>query len=243
VAAIAGQYLKKQVLELGGSDPYIVMPSADLPKAIEWAVNSRLISNGQSCIAAKRFIIHEAIYESFLKGLKEKLSVLTFGDPMDPAVRIGPLARRDLADQLRSQVESAVSSGAKVEAQYFFETDNPHFVPITLLVNIQKDNPIYGQELFGPVFSIYTVKSCREALELANDSTFGLGASVWTNDLEEQDLFIKELEAGSVFINSMVSSNAAMPFGGIKNSGYGRELSEEGLKEFCNIKTVVINKI
>ncbi|MBC7486848.1 MAG: NAD-dependent succinate-semialdehyde dehydrogenase [Cytophagaceae bacterium] len=241
VAALAGKHLKKQVLELGGSDPFIIMPSADLSQASQWAVKARLISNGQSCIAAKRFIIHEKVYDDFLAAIKKKLSTLKFGDPMDQSVNIGPLARLDLADQLRKQVKQAVNGGALVEAEYFFDTTNLHFVPITILSNIQKDNPVYHQELFGPVFSVFKVKNSQEALLLANDSPFGLGSSVWTMDKEEQDFFIKQLEAGSVFVNSMMASNAAIPFGGIKNSGYGRELAEEGLKEFCNVKSIVIN--
>jgi succinate-semialdehyde dehydrogenase/glutarate-semialdehyde dehydrogenase len=240
VAALAGKYLKKQVLELGGSDPFIILPSADLALASQWAVKARLISNGQSCIAAKRFIVHEKVYDEFIESVKKQLAVLKFGDPMDSSVSIGPLARIDLADQLREQVKHAVEAGAQIEAEYFFETDNLHFTPITLLVNIGKDNPIYRQEVFGPVFLIFKVKDSQQALRLANDSPYGLGASVWTSDLAEQSYFIKHLEAGGVFVNSMVASNAALPFGGIKNSGYGRELSEEGLKEFCNIKAVAV---
>ncbi len=242
VAALAGKYLKKQVLELGGSDPFIVMPGASIAEASKWALKARLISNGQSCIAAKRFVIHEKVYDEFITSLKEQLAVLKFGDPLDPAINIGPLARKDLADQLRAQVLQAIQAGARIEAEYFFETDNPHFVPITLLSEVTKDNPVYSQELFGPVFMLFKVKDKQEALTLANDSPFGLGASVWTSDQEEQSFFILGLEAGSVFVNSMVASNAAIPFGGIKNSGYGRELAEEGLKEFCNVKAVVIEK-
>ena len=241
VASFAGKYLKKQVLELGGSDPYIVMPSADLKLAAQWAVKARMISNGQSCIAAKRFIIHEQVYEEWMSSLKQHLSLLKFGDPMEPAVQVGPLARIDLADQLRMQVAQAVNAGASVEANYFFETVNMHFVPITILVNIKRENPVYSQELFGPVFCVFKVKSKEEALALANDSPFGLGASVWTLEKEEQSFFSNQLESGAVFVNSIVASNAAVPFGGIKNSGYGRELAEEGLKEFCNVKAIVIN--
>jgi len=242
VASLAGKYLKKQVLELGGSDPFIIMPSADLSQASQSAVKARLISNGQSCIAAKRFIIHESIYDEFLESVKKKLAVLNFGDPMDESVSIGPLARLDLADQLRAQVALALNSGASIEAEYFFKTDNPHFTPVTVLINIDPKNPVYDQELFGPVFLVFKVKNAEEALALANDSLFGLGASVWTTDKKEQSFFIQHLESGSVFINSMVVSNAVLPFGGIKNSGYGRELAEEGLKEFCNIKAVNIDK-
>jgi succinate-semialdehyde dehydrogenase/glutarate-semialdehyde dehydrogenase len=242
VASVAGKHLKKQVLELGGSDPFIVMPNADLVSAAQWAVKARMISNGQSCIAAKRFIIHEQVYTEWMSLIKQQLALLKFGDPMEPTVNVGPLARKDLADQLRTQVRQAVEAGAHIEASYFFETENPHFVPITVLVNIKKDNPTYNQELFGPVFSVFKVTSKEEALALANDSPFGLGASVWTLDKEDESFFTNQLEAGSVFVNSMVASNAAVPFGGIKNSGYGRELAEEGLKEFCNIKAIVINK-
>ncbi|MDF2454820.1 MAG: NAD-dependent succinate-semialdehyde dehydrogenase [Cytophagaceae bacterium] len=243
VAALAGKYLKKQVLELGGSDPFIVMPSADVALAAEWAVKARLICNGQSCIAAKRFIIHEKVYDEWLSLIKQQLELLKFGDPLDASVNIGPLARKDLADQLRAQVQEAVEAGARVEAEYFFETENANFVPVSVLVNIKKDNPIYHQELFGPVFLVYKVSNNEEALTLANDSPFGLGSSVWTSNEDEQLFFIHFLEAGSVFVNSMMASNAAMPFGGIKNSGYGRELAEEGLKEFCNVKAISINKL
>ena len=242
VASLAGKYLKKQVLELGGSDPFIVMPSADVALAAQWAVKARLISNGQSCIAAKRFILHDNVFDEFMSLIKKHLSLLVFGNPLDPTVQIGPLARIDLADQLRKQVQQAVDGGAHIEASYFFETENPHFVPVTVLVNIYKNNPIYHQELFGPVFSVFKVTSKEEAVALANDSPFGLGASVWTREQDEQIFFTKEVEAGSVFVNSMVASNASVPFGGIKNSGYGRELAEEGLKEFCNIKTIVVTK-
>jgi succinate-semialdehyde dehydrogenase / glutarate-semialdehyde dehydrogenase len=241
VASLAGKHLKKQVLELGGSDPFIVLPSADVKSAAQWAVKARLISNGQSCIAAKRFIIHEKVYDEFMQLLQKLLSLLKFGDPMDASVHIGPLARRDLAENLRTQVKQAIEAGAYLEAAYFFETDHPNFIPVTVLTNISKNNPIYNQELFGPVFSVHKVHTQEEALVLANDSPFGLGASVWTSDKEEQLFFIQQLEAGSVFVNSIVASDAALPFGGIKNSGYGRELAEEGLKECCNTKTVVVN--
>ncbi|MDB5272160.1 MAG: putative aldehyde dehydrogenase [Chitinophagaceae bacterium] len=241
VAALAGKHLKKQVLELGGSDPFIVLPTANVKLAAETAVKARMISNGQSCIAAKRFLVDEKIYDQFISLVKQELSVLKFGNPMEPSVNIGPLARRDLADQLRKQVQQGVEAGATIEAEYFFETDNLNFVPVTLLGNIKKDNPAYSQELFGPVFSIYKFKNREEALTLANDTPFGLGSSIWTNDTEEQSFFIRYLEAGSVFVNSMVVSNEALPFGGVKSSGYGRELSEEGLKEFCNVKAAAIS--
>lgn len=241
VAAIAGRNLKKQVLELGGSDPFIVMPSADIKEAAYWARMSRLINNGQSCIAAKRFMIHEKVYDAFLAALKEELRLLKMGDPLDPTVHIGPLARFDLVSQLQVQVDQSVALGAVVEAQYTLPEKHAMFAPITVLSGVGKGMPAYDQELFGPVFSLFKVKSIEEAIVLANDSSFGLGASVWTREEREQRLCEEKLEAGSVFVNAMVRSDPSLPFGGIKNSGYGRELSEEGLREFCNVKTIVRN--
>ena len=239
VASIAGRYLKKQVLELGGNDPFIVMPSAHLKDAVHWAVKSRLINNGQSCIAAKRFIIHESIYNDFIQSLKTELSALKIGDPSDVTIDIGPLARVDLVEVLKRQVDESVKQGAKIEAQFAYDKPHSFFAPITILSSIKKGMPAYHEELFGPVFSVFKVSSIEEAIALANDSLYGLGASVWSEDADEQTLCAQQLEAGSVFINAMVRSDSSLPFGGIKNSGYGRELSEEGLKEFCNVKTIV----
>ncbi len=239
VASIAGKNLKKQVLELGGSDPFLVMPSADVKEAAYWARMSRLINNGQSCIAAKRFIVHEKVYDAFVVALKDELAQLKIGDPLDPTVHIGPLARVDLVKQLKDQVAQSVAQGAVVEAEYTIAEEHHLFAPITILSGVKKGMPAYEQELFGPVFTLFKVGSIEEAILLANDSVYGLGASVWTKEEREQVLCEEKLEAGSVFINAMVRSDPGLPFGGIKHSGYGRELSEEGLREFCNVKTMV----
>jgi len=242
VAALAGNHLKKQVLELGGNDPFVIMPSAQIKEAAHWAMKSRLINNGQSCIAAKRFIVHEAVYDEFLRALKAEIAALKIGDPFDPSVHVGPLARIDLVEGLKKQLDESVTQGATIEAQYTYAMPHPCFAPITILSGIKKGMPAYHEELFGPVFCLFKVQSVEEAIALANDSVYGLGASVWTKDINEQTLCEQSIEAGSVFINAIVKSNPSLPFGGVKNSGYGRELSEEGLREFCNVKTIVVNR-
>ena len=242
VAGIAGKQVKKTVLELGGSDPFIVMPSADLDLAIATAVKARTINNGQSCIAAKRFIIHEQIYDEFEKGFVESMKELRVGDPLDPSTDIGPLATEQI---LKDLVRVSVAAGSKVltGGQKFKADDNlarGHFYEPTLLVDIPKNSPAYCDELFGPVASLFRVNNVNEAIDLANATPFGLGSAAWTNDESEIRRCVDELEAGSVFINGMVASDPRLPFGGVKHSGYGRELGEFGIREFVNIKTVWI---
>ncbi|MEP6707187.1 MAG: NAD-dependent succinate-semialdehyde dehydrogenase [Pyrinomonadaceae bacterium] len=245
VAAIAGKQIKKTVLELGGSDPFIVMPSADLDKAVTTAVKARTINNGQSCIAAKRFIIHESIYDKFESRFVEVMKALLVGDPSDEATDIGPLATRQILADLEEQVRKSVASGARVltggerfKAPGHLAKGN--FFEPTVLVDIPKGSPAYADEIFGPVASLFRVGNVDEAIELANATPFGLGAAAWTNDAGEQSRFIGEIDAGSVFINGMVASDPRLPFGGVKNSGYGRELGAFGIREFVNVKTVWI---
>jgi succinate-semialdehyde dehydrogenase / glutarate-semialdehyde dehydrogenase len=246
VASIAGKQIKKTVLELGGSDPFIVMPSADLETAATTAVKARTINNGQSCIAAKRFIVHTQIYEEFEKRFVESMKALRVGDPLDEAIDIGPLATAQILKDLEDQVQVSVAAGAKIlTGGQKFKADGElargNFYEPTVLADIPKDSPAYRDELFGPVASLFRVANIDEAIELANDTPFGLGSAAWTNDESELKRFVEELEAGSVFINGMVASDPRLPFGGVKNSGYGRELGEFGIREFVNIKTVWIN--
>jgi succinate-semialdehyde dehydrogenase/glutarate-semialdehyde dehydrogenase len=240
VASFAGRQVKKTVLELGGSDPFIVMPSAHLNDAVAVAVRARTINNGQSCIAAKRFIIHESIFDEFQERLVERMSALKVGDPMEPGTDIGPLATEHVAADLQEQVDKTVRMGAKLLLGRKRLEGRGFFFPPTVLTQIPKGSPAYQEELFGPVASLLRASRLEEAIEIANDTPFGLGASAWTNDAREQEEFIAELQAGLVFINGMVASDPSLPFGGIKQSGYGRELSHHGIREFVNIKTVVI---
>jgi succinate-semialdehyde dehydrogenase/glutarate-semialdehyde dehydrogenase len=240
VAAAAGRNLKKSVIELGGSDPFIVMPSADLDSAIETAVTARMINNGQSCIAAKRFIIHEAIYDGFIRGFASKVSALRVGDPIEPATQIGPLATSQIRDDLEKQVNATVSSGAHVLAGGKRLDRAGYYFSPTVLVDVPAGSPAESEELFGPVASVWKVSGIDDAIARANGTDFGLGASAWTNDTAERDRFVREIEAGLVFINGMVVSEASLPFGGVKSSGYGRELSEFGIREFVNIKSVKV---
>jgi succinate-semialdehyde dehydrogenase/glutarate-semialdehyde dehydrogenase len=240
VASQCGKQIKKTVLELGGSDPFIVMPSANLDEAVQTAVRARCINNGQSCIAAKRFIVHESIYAEFEQKFTEGMKKLKVGDPMDLATEVGPLATAGGVSELEDQVKRAVAGGAKLLAGGK-RIDGPgNFYEPTVLANIPKSNPVYYEEIFGPVAMLFRASGVDEAIEIANDSDFGLASSVWTNDEAERGRFIGEIEAGAVFINGMVASDPRLPFGGVKNSGYGRELSEFGIREFCNIKTVWI---
>jgi succinate-semialdehyde dehydrogenase/glutarate-semialdehyde dehydrogenase len=245
VAGTAGKQIKKTVLELGGSDPFIVMPSADLETAATTAVKARTINNGQSCIAAKRFIVHTQIYEKFEKRFVEAMKALRIGDPMDEATDIGPLATEQILKDLEAQVQVSVAAGAKIltGGQKFKASGNlsgGNFYEPTVLADIPKDSPAYRDEIFGPVASLFRVANIDEAIDLANATPFGLGSAAWTNDAAERDRCIDEIEAGSVFINAMVASDPRLPFGGIKHSGYGRELGEFGIREFVNIKTVWI---
>jgi len=240
VAAVAGTHLKKTVLELGGSDPFIVMPSADLDRAIETAVRARTINNGQSCIAAKRFIVHEAVYDAFLQRFTEGMRRLTVGDPMDPATQLGPLAMAKLAEELEEQVARSVSLGARVLCGGTRTTPGSAWFPATVLADIPEQAPAFGDELFGPVGCVFRARSADDAIRIANATRFGLGASAWTTDAGEQERFAREIDSGSVFLNDMVVSDPRFPFGGVKSSGYGRELSDVGMREFTNIKTVRI---
>jgi succinate-semialdehyde dehydrogenase/glutarate-semialdehyde dehydrogenase len=245
VASIAGKHIKKAVLELGGSDPFIVMPSADLETAVTTAVKARTINNGQSCIAAKRFIVHDQIYDEFEKSFVEQMKKLRVGDPMIESTDIGPLATEQILKDIEEQVQVSVAAGAKILTggqKFKAEGDlaQGHFYQPTVLVDIPKGSPAYQDEIFGPVASLFRVANIEQAIELANATSFGLGSAAWTKDETEQARFIGELEAGSVFINGMVASDPRLPFGGIKHSGYGRELGEFGIREFVNIKTVWI---
>ncbi len=238
VGAGAAKRVKKVVLELGGSDPFIVMPSANLDEAVTVAVKARIVNNGQSCIAAKRFIVAEQIADKFEKAFVSKMEKLVVGDPLDEKTELGPLSTDSGVTSLDADVRKTVAAGAKVLTGGK-PLDRPgNFYAPTVLTNIPKDSPAYREELFGPVASIFRVKNADEAIRIANDTRFGLGASAWTNDKAEQERFINELEAGMVFINQMVSSDPRVPFGGVKRSGYGRELSTYGIREFTNIKTV-----
>ena len=234
----AGEHLKKTVLELGGSDAFVVMPTADLDKAIDTAVKARTINNGQSCIAAKRFIVHRAIAERFLAGFSTGMQALRMGDPLDPRTQLGPLASVRLAEELEDQVEESVAQGARLLCGGRRATPDSAFFPPTVLTDIPPDSPAYRDELFGPVGCVFVAADIDDAIRIANDTRFGLGASAWTNDPAEQERFARELDAGSVFVNDMVVSDARFPFGGVKASGYGRELSDVGLREFVNVKTV-----
>jgi succinate-semialdehyde dehydrogenase/glutarate-semialdehyde dehydrogenase len=239
VAAIAGREIKKCVLELGGSDPFIVMPSADVDAALTTAVKARTQNNGQSCIAAKRFLIADEIYDEFVSQFVEKMKALKIGDPLEEATEIGPLATPAIRDGVDEQVRKSIDAGAKLLLGGKPHDGVGNFYPPTVLAEIPKESPADGEEIFGPVALLFRVKDAAAAIELANDSCFGLGASAWTNDTNEQELFASELEAGMVFINAMVASDPRLPFGGVKRSGYGRELGSLGIREFMNAKTVV----
>jgi succinate-semialdehyde dehydrogenase/glutarate-semialdehyde dehydrogenase len=238
VASIAGAQIKKAVLELGGSDPFIVMPSADLDAASTIAVKARTGNNGQSCIAAKRFLVHTEVYDAFAELFAKKMAALVVGDPLEPGTDIGPVATESGRAELAELVDDAVAKGATVltggrapdRAGWFYEP--------TVLADLTDDMRIIMEETFGPVASLYRVADREEALAIANQTTFGLSSAVWTNDAEEEAWFIRNLDAGAVFINGMTISYPELPFGGIKDSGYGRELAAPGIREFCNLKTV-----
>jgi succinate-semialdehyde dehydrogenase/glutarate-semialdehyde dehydrogenase len=240
VAGIAGKQIKKTVLELGGSDPFIVMPSADLETAVTAAVKARTINNGQSCIAAKRFIIASDIYEAFENKFVEQMRKLRVGDPMEETTDIGPLATPQILKDLDEQVRKAVASGGRILTGGKQLEGPGNFYEPTVLTNISDKSPVYWEEVFGPVALLFRVETIEDAIQLANATTFGLGAAAWTNNPQERERFIEQLEAGLVFINEMVASDPRLPFGGIKHSGYGRELGEFGIHEFMNIKTVWI---
>jgi len=238
VGSGAAKRIKKVVLELGGSDPFIVMPSANLDEAVKIGVKARVINNGQSCIAAKRFIVSEEIADKFERAFVSTMQSLKLGDPFDEKTDVGPLATADAVTSLHADVRKTIEAGAKLLTGGKPVEGKGSFYEPTVLSNIPTNSPAYREELFGPVASIFRVKNAGEAIRIANDSRFGLGASAWTNDKSEQELFINELEAGMVFINQMVASDPRVPFGGVKRSGYGRELSTYGIREFTNVKTV-----
>src|SRR5689334_8545393 len=240
IASIAGKQIKKTVLELGGSDPFIVMPSAYLDEAVTTAVKARAINNGQSCIAAKRFVVAAEIYDEFERRFVTEMQALKIGDPMDESTDIGPLATPQIVNDLDEQVKRAVASGARVLTGGKKLARPGNFFEPTVLVDLDVNEPVSCEEIFGPVATLFRASDINEAVRIANATEFGLGSSAWTNDAKEQAQFIEELEAGAVFINGMVASDPRLPFGGVKNSGYGRELAEFGIREFVNIKTVWI---
>ncbi|MBV5261372.1 NAD-dependent succinate-semialdehyde dehydrogenase [Synechococcus moorigangaii CMS01] len=240
LASLAGQMIKPTLLELGGSDPFIVFPSADLEEAVTVGTVARTMNNGQSCIAAKRFILHEAIAPAFLEKLQQQFASLKVGDPMDPMTDIGPLATEGILQDIIGQVDRAVTAGAKVLLGGKPLDRAGYFYPPTILTALPPGAAILQEELFAPVALVLTVENIEQAIALANDIPFGLGASAWTTDATEQAQFIQDLEAGSVFINGMVKSDPRLPFGGIKRSGYGRELGLSGIRTFVNAKTVWI---
>ena len=238
VGAGAGQRIKKVVLELGGSDPFIVMPSANLEEAVAVGIKARVINNGQSCIAAKRFIVSDQIADKFQREFVAQMEKLRLGDPFDEKTDVGPLANAEAVRSLQADVSATVKAGAKLlTGGKPAERPGSFYLP-TVLTDIPESSPAYREELFGPVASIFRANNIDDAIRVANDSRFGLGASAWTNDKAEQDRFINELEAGMVFINQMVASDPRVPFGGVKRSGIGRELSTYGIREFTNVKTV-----
>jgi succinate-semialdehyde dehydrogenase/glutarate-semialdehyde dehydrogenase len=240
VGISAAKRIKKVVLELGGSDPFIVMRSADLDQSVSTAVKARIANNGQSCIAAKRFLVDEAIADRFEEQFVRRMEALRVGDPLNEETELGPMATREGAKELHAQVETSVGLGARVLTGGEPIPGRESFYPPTVLVDIPPGSPAYSEEFFGPVACLFRVKDAADAVRIANDTRFGLGASVWTRDPEERALFIRELQSGMVFINRMVASDPRIPFGGVKQSGFGRELGPWGIREFTNLKTVCI---
>jgi succinate-semialdehyde dehydrogenase / glutarate-semialdehyde dehydrogenase len=242
VAEEAGKHLKKTVLELGGSDPFIVLPSADVDAAVRTAITARTINNGQSCIAAKRFIVHAQVYDEFERRMVAGLARLTVGDPMDPHTDVGPLATAQILETVARQVDESVRAGARLLTGGR-RLDRPgNFYQVSALGRIPEDAPAYREEVFGPVALLFRVRDLDEAIELANGSVYGLGSSVWTNDKAERRRCVEELEAGTTFINAMVVSDPRLPFGGVKRSGFGRELARHGIREFVNVKSVSVTE-
>jgi len=241
VAGTAGREIKKTVLELGGSDPFVVMPSADLDRAAEVAVTSRCQNNGQSCISAKRFIVHEAVAGEFERRFVDRMASLRMGDPMEDTTDLGPLATEQGRKDVEDLVADAVAKGATVLVGGEAPDGPGWFYPATVVTGITPDMRMYHEEVFGPVAGLYRVAGLDEAIDLANATDFGLGSNAWTNDPEEQRRFVRDLAAGAVFVNGMTTSYPELPFGGVKTSGYGRELSAHGIREFCNIKTVWVS--
>ncbi|GAB2961929.1 NADP-dependent succinic semialdehyde dehydrogenase [Micromonospora polyrhachis] len=238
VGRTAGQELKKVVLELGGSDPFVVMPSADLDRAAETATTARCQNNGQSCIAAKRFIVHTDVYDAFAEAFVARMSALRVGDPMAADTDVGPLATEQGRADVEELVADAVAQGAWVPCGGQQPDEAGWWYPPTVVTELTPQMRMWSEEVFGPVAGLYRVSSYEEAIEVANGTSFGLGSNAWTRDPEEQERFATDLDAGSVFVNGMTTSFPELPFGGVKNSGHGRELSALGIREFCNIKTV-----
>jgi len=242
VASTAGAQVKTTVLELGGSDPFVVMPSADLGRAVEVATTARCQNNGQSCIAAKRFIVHEDVAAEFERLFAEALGALVVGDPLEQATDVGPLATEQGRADVEELVADATGKGARVLVGGTRREGTGWFYPPTLLTGITDDMRMYAEEVFGPVAGLFRVPSLEAAITLANDTEFGLGSNIWTDDPDEQERFIRDCEAGMVFVNGMTASYPELPFGGVKSSGYGRELSSHGIREFCNLKTVWVGE-
>ena len=236
----AGKNLKKTVLELGGSDAFIVLDDADLSKCVDSAVKGRMLNNGQSCIAAKRFIIHDDVYDEFLEMLKHSVASLNVGNPIQEETQVGPLAREDILDKIKSQVDQSVELGANLVCGGERVGSKGYFYAPTILTDITEDMPVYSQETFGPVFSVFRCSDIDKMLDLANDTDFGLGGSIWSENRDKALSIARRIETGAVFINDFTKSDPRLPFGGVKNSGYGRELSEFGIKEFVNVKTIAI---
>ena len=240
VASLAGKHLKKTVLELGGADPFIVLDDADLDAAVSTAVTARMLNQGQSCIAAKRFIVMKSVVKQFETALKGAFEALCYGDPMAQGTQVGPLAWPDLVDEIERQVIESVAAGARlVTGGRRPDLRGCYFEP-TILADVQKGMPVFSQETFGPVVTLITVRNEEEAILIANDSDFGLGGCVWTQDLKRGESVARRIASGAVFVNGMTKSDPRLPFGGIKKSGYGRELASYGIKEFVNIKTIWI---
>jgi succinate-semialdehyde dehydrogenase/glutarate-semialdehyde dehydrogenase len=230
--------MKKTVLELGGSDPFIVMPSADFEEAVTMAVKARVINNGQSCIAAKRFIVADGIYPEFEQRFVDRMKALKVGDPMAADTEVGPLATEKIRDELHDQVQRAVAAGGRLLTGGRKIGGPGFYYEPTVLVDVPRSSPVSREEFFGPVAMLFRARDAEEAIELANDSPYGLGSSVWTHDASEQAKFEEGIDAGQVFVNATVASDPRLPFGGVKGSGYGRELGVWGIREFVNIKTV-----
>ncbi|MGD9986961.1 NADP-dependent succinic semialdehyde dehydrogenase [Pseudonocardia sp.] len=238
VAAVAGRHTKKAVLELGGSDPFIVMPSADVAHAARVGALARTSNNGQSCIAAKRFLVHDAVYDRFVAAFVEQMAALTVGDPMETSTDVGPIATQGGRTDLVELVEDAVGKGARVLTGGVVPDGPGWFYPPTVLEGVTPAMRLHSEEAFGPVATVYRVRDTDDAVVLANSTTYGLSSSVWTEDADEQRRFTSDLEVGAVFVNGMSVSYPQLPFGGVKDSGYGRELSAAGIREFCNLKTI-----
>jgi succinate-semialdehyde dehydrogenase/glutarate-semialdehyde dehydrogenase len=240
VAAAAGRVVKKSVLELGGSDPFLVLADADLPRAAKQAAAARTVNSGQSCIAAKRFIVEDAVADRFVPLFVAAMEALPVGDPLDPRTRVGPLARRDLRDEVARQVERTVAAGAELACGGRVPDGPGFFYPPTVLDRVEPGMPAFDEEVFGPIAAVVRVRDEGEALVMANRSRYGLGASIWTGDVLRAKRLSRRLDAGMVFINDIVRSDPRLPFGGVKRSGFGRELSHYGLREFVNIRTIVV---